>query len=64
MVIATPGGKKHNLVALNKKTGNLIWSTPGEGDLSAYCSPMYIAEHGIIVTMTANHIIGVDANRA
>jgi len=61
MVIATPGGEKNNLIALNKKTGKTVWTTAGEGDLSAYCSPMYIEEHGIIVTMTANHIIGVDA---
>ncbi|MBK3517113.1 outer membrane protein assembly factor BamB family protein [Carboxylicivirga marina] len=61
LVIATPGGEKHNLIALNKKTGKLVWSAAGEGDLSAYCSPLYIEEHNIIVTMTANHIIGVDA---
>lgn len=62
-VIATPGGKEHNMVALNKNTGELIWSSPGEGDLSAYCSPLYISDQQvpIIVTMTANHIIGVNA---
>ena len=62
MVIATPGGEKNNMIALDKKTGKLIWSTPGEGDKSAYCSPMYIKDHEIIVSMTADHIIGVDAN--
>jgi len=62
-LIATPGGKQHNMVALNKNTGELIWSSPGEGDLSAYCSPLYISDQQvpIIVTMTADHIIGVDA---
>lgn len=62
-LIATPGGKQHNMVALNKNTGELIWSSPGEGDLSAYCSPLYISDQQvpIIVTMTANHIIGLDA---
>lgn len=62
-VIATPGGKEHNMVALNKNTGALIWSSPGEGDLSAYCSPLYISDQQvpIIVTMTANHILGVNA---
>lgn len=62
-LIATPGGKQQNLVALNKNTGELIWSSSGEGDLSAYCSPLYIGDQQIpqIVTHTANHIIGIEA---
>ena len=62
-LIATPGGEEHNMVALNKKTGELIWSSPGKGDQSAYCSPLYIGDQQTpqIVTFTANHIIGVDA---
>jgi outer membrane protein assembly factor BamB len=62
-LIATPGGKQHNMVALNKNTGELIWSSPGEGDLSAYCSPLYIGDQQvpIVTTMTANHIIGINA---
>ncbi|MDR2928508.1 MAG: PQQ-like beta-propeller repeat protein [Cytophagaceae bacterium] len=61
-VIATPGGKKHNIVALNKNTGELIWSSAGEGDKSAYCSPLYIGDQQtpLIVTFTANHIIGIE----
>lgn len=63
MVIATPGGKIQNMVALNKNNGELIWSSDGEKDLSAYCSPLYIADQDIpqIVTLTAGHIIGVEA---
>lgn len=63
MIIATPGGKQQNVVALNKKTGVLIWSSPGEGDPAAYCSPLYISDQDVplIVTMTANHIIGIEA---
>lgn len=62
-IIATVGGKQHNVVALNKNTGELIWSSPGKGDLSAYCSPLYIGDQQVplIVTMTANHIIGLEA---
>ena len=61
-IILTPGGKEHNIVALNKNNGSLIWSCKGEGDLSAYCSPLYIGDQQVpqIVTMTANHIIGID----
>jgi outer membrane protein assembly factor BamB len=62
-LIVTPGGKEHNIVALNKNTGTLIWSCPGEGDLSAYCSPLYVGDQKVpqVVTMTAKHIIGVNA---
>ncbi|MDR2916557.1 MAG: PQQ-binding-like beta-propeller repeat protein [Tannerella sp.] len=61
-IIFTPGGKEHNVVALNKNDGKLIWSCSGEGDLSAYCSPLYVGNQQVpqIVTMTADHIIGVD----
>ncbi len=62
-VIATPGGKESNVVALNKNTGKLIWSSAGEGTSSAYCSPLFIRDQQIplIVTMTASHTIGINA---
>jgi outer membrane protein assembly factor BamB len=61
-IIFTPGGKKHNVVALNKNDGSLIWSCAGEGDPSAYCSPLYLGDQQVpqVVTMTANHVIGID----
>jgi outer membrane protein assembly factor BamB len=63
-IIITPGGKEHNVVALDKNTGKLIWSSTGEGELSAYCSPLYIGEQEtpLIVTITAEHIIGLEAS--
>lgn len=63
-VIATPGGKENNIIALNKNTGETIWSTPAQGDSSAYCSPLYIADQQVplIVTMTAYHIVGINAS--
>ena len=63
-IIATPGGATHNIVALNKNTGELIWSSPGKGELSAYCSPLYIGEleTPLIVTMTTEHILGLEAS--
>ena len=33
-VIITPGGRVNNVVALNKKTGELIWSSQGMGEIS------------------------------
>ncbi len=63
-VIFTPGGTEHNVVALDKNDGSLIWSCTGNGDLSAYCSPLYVGDQEVpqIVTMTANHILGIDAS--
>ncbi|MDR0682942.1 MAG: PQQ-binding-like beta-propeller repeat protein [Dysgonamonadaceae bacterium] len=61
-LIASPGGKKNNIVALNKNTGELIWSCEGEGGLSAYGSPIYVADQQTpqIVCMMQKHVIGID----
>jgi outer membrane protein assembly factor BamB len=61
-LIVTPGGKEKNVVALDKNTGKTIWISAGEGDLSAYCSPIYVSDQQTpqIVTMTARHIVGID----
>ncbi len=61
-IFCTPGGKNNNVVALNRFSGEVIWSCPGKGDLSAYCSPMLIElpARKILVTMTANNILGID----
>jgi outer membrane protein assembly factor BamB len=61
-LIITPGGEKDNIVALNKNTGELIWSSEGEKELSAYCSSIYLSDQEVpqVVTMTASHILGVD----
>jgi len=61
-LIVTPGGPTHNIVALNKANGNLIWSSKGIGVLSSYCSPLYISDQQVpqIVTMMSTHIVGVD----
>ena len=63
-VIITPGGRVNNVVALNKKTGELIWSSRGMGEISTYCSPLFIDGYSVplIVTHTEQHIIGLNAN--
>ena len=62
-IICTPGGKEHNVVALNRFTGEAIWTSKGNGQLSAYCSPVLVEHNNtrLIVTVTAESIIGVDA---
>ena len=63
VVYFTPGGKKNNVVALNRFNGNLVWTSPGKGELSAYCTPLLVElpSRKLLVTMTADHIIGLDA---
>ncbi len=61
-VICTPGGEDASLVALDKITGETIWTTVGFSDQSAYCSPILV-ERGcmrLIVTVTARSLAGVD----
>ena len=63
VLFLTPGGEHNNMVALNKHTGALIWSSPGEGTKSAYCSPQYIDNQSIpiVVTSFGDYIVGFNA---
>ena len=61
-VYAMPGGPDAAVVALDKTTGDTVWTTKGFGDASAYCSPDIIIHNGrrILVSMTAKGLVGVD----
>ncbi len=63
-LICTPGGKNHNMIALNRFNGELIWTTKGLGEISAYCTPLLvkIGSRQLLVTHTKDHILGVDAD--
>lgn len=62
-LFCTPGGTKASMVALDCKTGGLIWKAKPNGEKSAYCSPALVklANRNLLVTHTSNSIIGVDA---
>ena len=62
-IICTPGGKDNNVVALNRFTGETIWTSKGFGEPAAYCSPVLVNHDKtrLIVTMTATSVIGIDA---
>ncbi len=64
VVYLTPGGKKNNIVALNRFNGDLVWSSPGKGEKSAYCTPIVVEfpSRKLLVTHTADHILGLDAS--
>ena len=51
-IFLTPGGVENNMIALNKNTGALIWSSPGTGMPSTYCSPLYIGDQSIPMVVT------------
>lgn len=63
-VIFTPGGKKATMVALNKKTGEVIWASKSTGDKSSYCSPILVkrGQKRLIVTMLSDAVLFVDAD--
>ncbi len=63
MLICTPGGSEYNIIALNRFYGQLLWSTKGLGEKSAYCTPLVVKKgsRNLLVTHTENNILGIDA---
>jgi outer membrane protein assembly factor BamB len=63
-IYCTPGGSEHNVVALNRFNGETIWTSPGNRQPAAYCSPILVRHHDtrLLVTMTAESVIGIDAD--
>ena len=63
LIYATPGGTKNNFIALNKKTGDFVWSSEGKGKDITYCSPQYIGDQSIpiVLTATLEYLIGFHA---
>jgi outer membrane protein assembly factor BamB len=63
-LVCTPGGKEATLVALNKRTGALLWKTavPG-GDQAGYASaiPVEAAGRKQYVQFVQKGVVGVDA---
>jgi len=61
-LFCTPGGIDANVIALDRKTGSLIWKSKGVGEESAYCSPRIIEYKGVryLLTITAKSIISLN----
>lgn len=63
-LVCTPGGEQATLVALNKKTGEVIWKSavPG-GDQAGYASAIVVEVGGLkqYVQFLAKGLVGVDA---
>jgi outer membrane protein assembly factor BamB len=62
-VYYTPCGEQTTVVALDKKTGETVWTSESLKDQSAYVSPIFADHNGrkLLITVTARYIIGVDA---
>ncbi|MFK7769305.1 MAG: PQQ-binding-like beta-propeller repeat protein [Mariniblastus sp.] len=64
-LICTPGGPANTMVALNKKTGEKVWSTPRDGDRGAGHASIVISEIGgtkVYVQTTGSGAMGVRAS--
>ena len=64
VVVVTPGGKDATIVALDKKTGKLLWKSPiPGGDQAAYASAIIMQAGGIkqYVQLLDKGVVGVDA---
>ena len=62
-IYCTPGGSKNNVVALDRFTGETIWTSPGNGEPVAYSSPILVKHNSasLIVFITSESIVGIDA---
>ena len=62
-LICAPGGPEAGVVALDKRTGEVVWSCP-TGDQAGYASPILAEYKGLrmIVTLTLKAMIGVNAD--
>jgi len=63
-LVCTPGGSAATLVALNKKTGEVLWKCAlSEGDEAAYASAIVVEAGGIkqYVQLVQKGLVGVDA---
>ena len=64
-IIVTPGGYKAQMAALDKDTGETLWTTLQiKGEKASYASPILFAHDGrrIIAACSSRHGIGVDAD--
>jgi len=64
-VIVTPGGSKALMAALDKRTGETVWTTPAlEDDRTSHSSPILFRQDGrrIIANCSSAHGFAVDAD--
>jgi len=62
-LFCSPGGKENNIVALNKHSGNLLWTSPGVGESAGYGKSLVVQRDGLHILMTFSEFtfLGVNA---
>jgi outer membrane protein assembly factor BamB len=63
-LFVTVGGSDYNVIALDRVDGKLLWKCKGNGEKSAYGSPILIkiANRKILIAQTEKSILGIDAS--
>ncbi len=63
-VICTPGGKDASVVALDKMTGETIWTSKGLSEKSAFCSGILVerGQKRLFVTMLSKSVVGINVD--
>jgi len=63
-LFCVPGGPENNVVCLNRFSGDLIWSSKGKEERSAYNSAVLINVESkkILAVFSAYHLMGIDAS--
>lgn len=61
-VYCMPGGTETNLTALDRFTGNVIWTSKALGDPVSFCSPMVVRlpNRNLLVTLSHEYLLGLD----
>ena len=61
-LFCAPGGRRASFVALNKRTGEIIWTTPSLGENTSYGSPRIIEHEGlrIVAATYSKGLFGVN----
>lgn len=62
MVYCFPGGKESNIVALDKVTGKIAWTSKAMSDPISFCSPIFIQlpQRKLFVTLSHSYMMGID----
>jgi len=62
LVLCAPGGERGRVVALNKKTGKLVWANTEIEDGAAYSSPMVATHNGVrqYIALLRRTVVSVD----
>jgi len=61
-VYCFPGGAESNIVALDKVSGKVIWTSKAMGDGVSFCSPIVVkcSDRNILVTVSREYLMGLD----